>query len=118
MNQTKILVIDDDESMLELAEFHLRSQRYQTARAQTGEEGLGLFEHDRFDLVLIDLQLPDRDGIEVVKDLKAISRDCEIIMISGHGSVAKAVEATKAGAFYFVEKPVEFEELMVLIEKA
>jgi DNA-binding NtrC family response regulator len=118
MSKTRVLIIDDDQSMLELAEFHLRAQGYESARAETGEEGLNLVLGSRFDVILTDLQLPDLGGIEVVKRLKEISPDSEIIMISGHGSVAKAVEATKAGAFYFVEKPVEFEELMVLIEKA
>ena len=118
MAKTKVLVIDDDLSMLELAEFHLQAQGYEAARAETGEEGLKLVEGSHFDVILTDLQLPDVGGIDVVKRLKEISPESEIIMISGHGSVAKAVEATKAGAFYFVEKPVEFEELMILIGKA
>ncbi len=118
MAKAKVLVIDDDLSMLELAEFHLQAQGYEAARAETGEEGLKLVEGCHFDVILTDLQLPDLGGIDVVKRLKEISPESEIIMISGHGSVAKAVEATKAGAFYFVEKPVEFEELMVLIGKA
>jgi len=118
MAKKRVLIIDDDQSMLELAEFHLQAQGYESARAETGEEGLKLVEGGRFDVILTDLQLPDLGGIEVVRRLKEISPQSEIIMISGHGSVAKAVEATKAGAFYFVEKPVEFEELMLLIEKA
>jgi len=118
MSKIEVLIIDDDQSMLELEEFHLRAQGYETARSQTGEEGLKLVEASRFDVVLTDLQLPDLDGIEVVRRLKELSPDSEIIMVSGYGSVSKAVEATKAGAFYFVEKPVAFEELMVLIEKA
>lgn len=118
MAKTRVLIIDDDQSMLELAEFHLQAQGYETARSQTGEEGLKLVETSRFDVALTDLNLPDVDGIEVVKQLKELAPDIEIIMVSGYGSVSKAVEATKAGAFYFVEKPVAFEELMVLIEKA
>src|SRR5499425_698977 len=118
MTKRRVLIIDDDESMLELAEFHLQAQGYEAARAETGEKGLKLVEGGRFDVVLTDLQLPDLGGIEVVKRLKEISPESEIIMISGYGSVSKVVEATKAGAFYFVEKPVEFEELVVLIDKA
>jgi DNA-binding NtrC family response regulator len=118
MNNTRILVVDDDQDMLDLAEYHLKAQGYQTVGAQTGERGVELFKENNFDVVLIDLQLPDISGIEVVKRLKELSPETEIIMISGHSSVSKAVEATKAGAFYFVEKPVEFEELMLLIEKA
>jgi DNA-binding NtrC family response regulator len=115
---TKVLVIDDDQSMIELVEFHLRGRGYENVSAMTAEEGLRFAEADRFDLVLTDLLLPDLDGIELVERLKQISPQTEIIMISGHGSVTKAVEATKAGAFFFVEKPVEFEELMVLVDKA
>src|SRR6185295_8856791 len=118
MAKKRVLIIDDDQSMLELAEYHLQAQGYETARAQTGEEGLRLVETSHFDVALTDLQLPDLDGIEVVRRLKDLSPGIEIIMVSGYGSVSKAVEATKAGAFYFVEKPVAFEELMVLIEKA
>lgn len=118
MEKIKVLVIDDDQAMLELAEFYLRSQGYEVMTAMTGEEALKLAESTQYAVALTDLLLPDLDGIEVVQRLKATSPQIEIIMISGHGSVAKAVEATKAGAFYFVEKPVEFEELMVLVEKA
>jgi DNA-binding NtrC family response regulator len=118
MHKTRVLVIDDDRSMIEIASFHLNSQGYEPFGALTGEEGLRMAEQSSFDVVLTDLRLPDLGGIEVMKRLKQISPESEIIMISGHGSVSKAVEATKAGAFYFVEKPVEFEELMLLIEKA
>jgi DNA-binding NtrC family response regulator len=118
MKQTHILVIDDDQSMVELAEMHLRAHGYQVTSATTAEQGLQVAEAMRYDVILTDLLLPDRDGIELVERLKSLSPDTEIIMISGYGSVAKAVEATKAGAFFFVEKPVEFDELMVLIEKA
>jgi len=118
MANIKVLVIDDDEMMIELAQFHLQAQGYEVTSAQTGETGLKLVESYHFDVVLADLQLPDFDGIEVVKRIKGMSPETEIIMISGFGSVSKAVDAAKAGAFYFVEKPVEFEELMVLIGKA
>jgi DNA-binding NtrC family response regulator len=118
MPKTRVLIIDDDQSMIELAEFHLQAQGYETGRAETGEEGLKLVEGSHFEVILTDLQLPDLSGMEVVKRLKELSPESEIIMISGHASVSKAVEATKAGAFYFVEKPIEFDELMVLIEKA
>lgn len=118
MSKTKVLIIDDDKSTLDLLEFYLQQQSYDVTVADTGDLGLKLAEGNHFDLILTDLLLPDLDGIEVVERLKTILPDAEIIMISGHGSCSKAVEATKAGAFYFVEKPVEFEELTVLIEKA
>ncbi len=116
--RAKILVIDDDPHVLELSKLHLMSEGYGVSEADTGRLGLGLTEAERFDLILADLHLPDLDGIEIVRRVKERSPETEIIMISGQGTLADAVEATKAGAFYFVEKPIEFEEMLVLIEKA
>jgi CheY-like chemotaxis protein len=72
MSKTRVLIIDDDQSMLELAEFHLQARGYETRRAETGEQGLKLVEDSYFAVVLTDLQLPDLGGIEVVKRLKQI----------------------------------------------
>lgn len=118
MTTAKILVIDDDQSMLDLAQFHLREQSYEVLTACSGLDGLKLLDTHRFDLVLTDLNLPDLDGIGLVTQIKSASPETEIIMITGYGSVMKAVEATKAGAFFFVEKPVDFDELLLLMEKA
>jgi DNA-binding NtrC family response regulator len=118
MADKKVLVIDDDPMMTELAQFHFDRDGYETFVAETGEEGLRLLKENQCALVITDLNLPDMDGIEVVKEVKRLSPDTEIIMITGYGSINKAVEATKAGAFYFLEKPVEFAELMIVAEKA
>lgn len=116
-----VLVIDDDPEMLGLAEFHLRSEGYDVATAVTGKRGIELAAERRFDVALVDLNLPDQpnaDGLEVVSKIKELSPDVEIIVVTGFSSVTKAIDAIKAGAFYFVEKPVEFEELIILIGKA
>ena len=118
MNKHKILAIDDDPNMIELTRYHLQTRGYDVTTAETGEEAIKLAEKSRYDIVLTDMMLPDYDGIELVRQFKELSPDTELIMITGYSSVTKAVEATKAGAFYFVEKPVKFEELLVLIEKA
>jgi DNA-binding NtrC family response regulator len=115
----KILIIDDEPDMVELARLHLQSEGYQPTAAATGEEALNLIEKgERFDVFLTDLRLPDIDGIELVRRLKESDPECEIIVVTGYGSTEKAIAATKAGAFYYIEKPVEFEELFILIEKA
>ncbi|HWQ32104.1 MAG TPA: sigma 54-interacting transcriptional regulator [Blastocatellia bacterium] len=118
MNKTKVLVVDDDPMMLDLARYQLQSRGYEVTTAETGEEALKLNADQRCDIVLTDLQLPDIDGIELVRQLKEAAPGTEILMVTGYGSVNGAIEATKAGAFYFIEKPVEFEELFVLMEKA
>lgn len=114
----KALVIDDDLATLDLMRFQLESEKFDVETVANGVKGIALVEEKDFDIILTDLNMPGIDGIEMVKKCKEISPDTEIIMITGDGSATKAVEATKAGAFYYVEKPVDLEELMVLIEKA
>lgn len=113
-----ILVIDDDLAMLELMKFQLDDEGFDVLTAENGSKAINLIEESDFDIVLTDLQLPDVSGIDMVKRCKEMSPETEIIMITGFGSMEKAIEATKAGAFYYVEKPVEFEDLKILIEKA
>src|SRR5262249_26701067 len=83
-----------------------------------GAQGLRLVSDHHHEVALTDLKLPDVYGIDLVAKLKEASPGTEVIMITGYGAVTEAIEATKAGAFYFMEKPVEFEELMALIERA
>jgi DNA-binding NtrC family response regulator len=115
----KALIIDDDKATLELMKFQLSDEGFEVKTAERGDEGLSLVEENEFDIILTDLNLPDSSGIEMVRRCKEISPDTEIIMVTAFGSMEKAIEATKAGAFYYVEKPiVEFQDLFVLIEKA
>ncbi len=113
-----ILVIDDEEPILDALRLNLAHAGFTISTAKNGEEGLALFDNGDFDLVLCDLQLPDMPGTEVLKKLKEKRASVEVIIISGYGSVSNAVEATKAGAFHFVEKPFEFDALQLLIERA
>ncbi|MBI1759854.1 MAG: sigma-54-dependent Fis family transcriptional regulator [Acidobacteria bacterium] len=114
-NNVRILVIDDDPTVLEITEFHLKSEGYEVVTTASSLEGARLAEEDAFDLVLTDLQMPELDGLELVKRLKESVPHLPVIMISGHGSEAKAREATEQGAFYFVDKPVDFSNLLLLI---
>lgn len=118
MNRFNILVIDDEEQMLDSLKLTLQQSGYQVSTAKAGAEGLALFEGGDYNLVLADLQLPDMEGLEVLRRIKDKQPSIEVIIISGYGSVNKAVEATKAGAFHFVEKPFEFDALQLLIDRA
>lgn len=118
MRPIKILIIDDDLSVLDLTKYQLEKRGFEVVTAECGKQGLAAAEEDWFDMVLTDLRLPDIDGIELVKNLKQVLPSAEIIMVTGFSSFDGAIEAIKAGAFYFLEKPVEIEELLVLIEKA
>jgi DNA-binding NtrC family response regulator len=114
----KALVVDDDRATLDLMKFQLSDEGFVVSTAENGEKGLDFVKETEFDVILTDLQLPDFSGMEMVKRCKEIAPDTEIIMITGFGSTEKAIEATKAGAFHYLEKPIEFEELFLLIEKA
>jgi len=118
MSIAKILVVDDDPSLRRLMQVTLMEQDYEVFIAGTGEEGLRILTEQSIDVALTDLHLPDFDGIELVQESRKQSPGTEIIVITGYGSVAKAAAATKAGAFYFLEKPIDFDELQILLEKA
>lgn len=119
MRKFRILVIDDDTSILRLSRFHLEKQGFEVATAENGLMGLQLLKESYFQVALTDLHLPDIDGIELVKRCKDISPDTEVIVITGYSSISKAVESAHAGAFHFVEKPINYEEeLLLLINKA
>jgi DNA-binding NtrC family response regulator len=118
MSKGKVLVIDDDPSMLDLTSYHLQSRGYEASTAETGETGLRIITEQNIEVALTDLQLPDIDGIELVKKLKEASPAVEVIMVTGFGSLKGAIDAIKAGAFHYVEKPVEYEELFIVLENA
>jgi DNA-binding NtrC family response regulator len=112
------LVIDDDKVTLELLTFQLESEGFKVTTAENGSVGLDLIKQNDFDVILTDLHLPDVSGIGLVENSKEIAPETEIIMITGDGSNEKAIEATKAGAFWYLEKPLDFDELFELIGKA
>lgn len=114
----RALIIDDDPSTLELMKFQLQAEDFFVITADTGNKGIDFIRELDFDIILTDLNLPDINGIEMVKKTKEISPNTEIIMITGDGSIEKAVEAAKAGAFHYVEKPIDFDELILLIHRA
>lgn len=114
----RALIIDDDQSTLDLMKFQLEAEDFFVITSDNGSKALDFIKELEFDIILTDLNLPDINGIEMVKKTKEISPNTEIIMITGFGSIEKAVEAAKAGAFHYVEKPVDFDELILLIHRA
>lgn len=118
MAKNKILAIDDDLDTLSFLQISLQAKGYDVLTATLGAEGLQLINDERPDLILTDLRLPDMDGMELLKRCKEVLPETEVIVISGFGAVEVAVEATKHGAFYFVEKPINLDRLFVLVERA
>jgi DNA-binding NtrC family response regulator len=118
MKNKRVLLIDDDPAMLDLLGYQLQEQGFIVESALNGAAGIQLASEQPFAIALTDLHLPDIDGIDLVKKLKEVTPQTEIIMITGYSSMTRAIDAIKAGAFHFVEKPVAFDELLALIEKA
>src|SRR5712692_8707485 len=114
----RILVIDDEPMMADSLSQHLVEEGYAVDTVATGAQAIDLFDGGAHHLVICDLQLPDMDGLTLLRHMKDSRPTTEVIVVTGYGSVQTAVEATKAGAFYFVEKPFDFEELLPLVEKA
>src|SRR6266481_3977870 len=114
----RILVVDDEPMMSDSLRQHLVEEGYAVDTAASGAEAIDLFDGGAHHLVICDVQLPDMDGLTLLRHMKDAKPNTEVIVVTGYGSVQTAVEAIKAGAFYFVEKPFDFEELLPLAEKA
>src|ERR1700704_6392471 len=118
MPKSRILVIDDEAAIRDSLRMTLEYEGYEFLGAATGQEGLALAERDAPDIVLLDVKMPGMDGIEVLDRLRALNDSLPVIVISGHGTIGTAVEATKKGAFDFIEKPFASERVLVSLRNA
>jgi len=112
-----ILVIDDDAFMRDACHQTLTKHGHNVSLAKTGHEGLVLLEKWSFDLILLDLKMPDEDGLLILAKIKDVDPEAIVVMISGHGSIETAVTAIKLGAFDFIAKPFTPEELLELVHR-
>ncbi len=113
----KILVVDDELPILKSLSFALK-QDYQVYTAQTGAEALRLLAEEHISLVLLDLRLGKENGITLMRSMLQINPDAAIIIMTAYSSIESSIEAIRAGAFYFVTKPIQINQLMLLLEKA
>jgi len=114
----KILVIDDERSIRNSLKEILEYEKYSVELAENGADGLEKFNEDSFDIVLCDIKMPEMDGIEVLDKIVETGKDCQVIMISGHGNIDTAVEAIKKGAFDFIAKPLDLNRILITIRNA
>ena len=116
MNPARVLVVDDEALIRWSIKERLSEARLRVREAETAAEALAAAE-EGVDLVLLDYRLPDADGLTVLKRIKDLDPDTVVLMLTGHGSVGVAVEAMKQGAFHYLTKPFDLEELAVLVDK-
>jgi len=115
---SKILVIDDQKSIRNTLKDILEYEKHTIVLAENGPEGLELFSAEKYDVILLDIKMPEMDGMEVLDKMMQSSPDIPVIMISGHGNIDTAVEAIKKGAYDFIEKPLDLNRLLVTIRNA
>ncbi len=115
---TKLLLIDDDRNILITLQMRLEALGHRVFIAENGEAGLTLCESEMPDLVLLDLKLPDMDGLDVLKRIRTINPWIEVIMLTAMGSIESAVKAIKLGAYDYLSKPIDSKQLKSLVEKA
>lgn len=111
----KILIIDDEKAIRNTLREILEYESYIVDEASNGEEGLQKIENEEYDAVLCDVKMPKMDGMTVLSKAKEIDEDLPFVMISGHGNVEMAVEATKKGAFDFIVKPPDLNKLLITL---
>ena len=114
----RILVVDDDPGLLRLLTIRLRSQKYEVEPAENAAKALAAIARFRPDLVITDLRMPEMDGISLLHELQRRWPSLNIIMLTAHGTIPDAVKATQAGAFAFLTKPVEKEQLLEEVQRA
>ncbi len=116
-DQFRVLVIDDDDPGREVMELLLRKAGFHAQSVDNGADGVAVVRSGTVDLVLVDLFLPDKSGIEILKEIRQVAPEIEVIVITGHASAQTAVTAMKEGAFDYITKPVNFDELKIVIAK-
>lgn len=116
--QIKLLIVDDEVKFLESMGKRLELRDFDVTTATNGEQALAIARQQKFDLALLDLKMPGIDGRQVLEILKREHKYIEVIILTGHGSVDTAVECTKLGAFDYLPKPYELDDLIVILNKA
>ncbi len=113
-----VLIVDDETTIIESLEGILSDDGFEVMHAYNGYEALKKIEQESPDIVLLDIWMPGMDGIETLKEIKKITPNLPVVMITGHGTIESAVDATKSGAYDFLEKPLSIDKVMVTINNA
>ncbi len=116
--KARILVVDDEAEIRRSVRMILEYEGYDVLEASSGPEGLALIEREAPDLVFLDIKMQGIDGLEALQRIRQVNESLPVVIISGHGTVSTAVEATKLGAFDFIEKPLATERVLVTIRNA
>ncbi|MDY7032178.1 MAG: response regulator [Thermodesulfobacteriota bacterium] len=118
MDDFDILLVDDEVEFLETLVKRLKKRRLNISGVKSGEEALAVVREKSIDVVVLDVRMPGIDGIETLKKIKEINPLIEVIMLTGHASIEVAIEGMEQGAFDYLMKPADIDELLYKIEDA
>jgi len=113
-----VLLVDDEVEFLDVLVKRLRKRKLSLLSASSGEEALKLIREHPVDVAVLDVKMPGMDGISVLKEIKKINSSIEVIMLTGHANVEVALEGMELGAFDYLMKPVDFDELLYKLQDA
>ena len=114
----RVLVVDDEEQFTQQLAERLRLREYDVTTAISGEDGLDVLRKLNFDVVILDVAMPGIDGIETLRQMKTIKPLTEVIMLTGHATVESAIQGMKLGAFDYLLKPTDTEDLVIKVNSA
>ena len=117
-NKAKILVVDDEPQIADMIAASLEANSYAATTAYGGEAGVGEVRAGKFDLVIMDIQMPGMDGITALGEMKKLDPEIEVIIATGHGTMSTAIQSLRKGAFDYLHKPFEIKELLAVVERA
>jgi DNA-binding NtrC family response regulator len=118
MRHKNVLVVDDDESLRRITQMQLEEAGYVAATAESGEEALRKIEEDAPALVITDLKMPGMNGLELLRSVRAQYPQTAVVLVTAFGTVQTAVAAMKAGAYDYITKPIDYEELLLVVHRA
>jgi len=114
----KVLIIDDEKNIIDSLSVILEDEGFCVLKASDGKQGLAIFESEAPDVVLLDVWMPELDGIQVLKEIRTRNDDAKVVVISGHGTISTAVEAVKMGAYDFLEKPLSIDKVLEVVSRS
>ncbi len=116
--KSRFLIVDDDQQLADTIVRYIKQLGYHADAAYCGKDGLMMFRQKYFQVVIIDLKMPDMDGIEFLETIKSVDKHVVGVVITGHGTIKSAVQAIKKGAYDYITKPFEKKELEMVVRRA
>jgi DNA-binding NtrC family response regulator len=116
--KVNVLLVDDEKDFIETLAERLQIRDFNVTSAFSGDEAIKLVKDNDFDVIVLDVQMPGKSGIETLKEIKNIERLSQVIMLTGHATVKTAIEGMKNGAFDYLMKPTDTDELIEMINNA